>query len=70
MTVFPASSEEGLSQEEWKELCSLKEAIKIPQFAQTFGIIKNYHSRENKQFIQTYFTDAHSFLNEFLDEKP
>ncbi len=27
MTVFPASSEEGLSQEEWKELCSLKEAI-------------------------------------------
>jgi len=27
MTIFPASSEEELSQEEWQELCSLKEAI-------------------------------------------
>jgi hypothetical protein len=60
----------GLTYRQFYNLCSLKEAIKIPQSAQTSGIIKNYHSRENKKFIQTYFTDPHSFLNEFLDEKP
>ena len=27
MAIFPASSEEELSQEEWQELCSLKKAI-------------------------------------------
>lgn len=67
MSANKGMNKGGLTYRTFYNISNLKNAIKIPESAQTIGLIKNHHSRTNKKFVNIYFNECNA---EVLDERP